>query len=369
MDSSINMGRLFGIPLRIHFSWFIIFALLTAAISTSYYPPNYPLAQRIIGGVITSILFFASVLAHELAHSVVAIRNGIPVRNITLFIFGGVSQITREATRPISELIMALAGPVSSIILSLLFYLIHFATRGSSSIIPDMAYYLFYINMFLAIFNLIPGFPLDGGRVFRAILWKIMNNQRKATRIATISGQVVAYLMILAGVIWIFVLRDLSGLWLVFVGWFLENAASSSRRQLELREALRGYKVQDVMSRDCQLIEPTLSIRDLVNNILLTSGRRCFIITREGKLVGLVTFHNLKSVPQDRWPYTTIQEVMTPSDKLITARPEDEAVTLLDTMDENDINQIPVIKGTEVVGIVGRDNLIRFIRNRSELGL
>lgn len=370
MESAMSLGKFFGIPIRLHYSWFLIFTLITAALVANF-PGAYPLWQRIIFGLATSLLFFLSIIAHELAHSLVAIRNGIPVKGITLFIFGGVAQITKEATRPIVELLISVVGPLSSLIIAGIFSLAYLLMVGIGDVvIAGFFQWLAFINVMLALFNLIPGFPLDGGRIFRAFLWIGTRDYRRATRIATLTGRVIGFLFIFSGILIMVVMGQwFAGLWLAFIGWFLENAAMTSYRQALLREALHGFTARDVMTEDCPFIRRGITLSQLVREHILPTGRRCFLVTEDGSLEGIVTLHNVKSVPQERWDSIWVREVMTPASELKTVRPEQSAVSLLELMDEGDINQVPVVEGGKVIGMVARDGLLHFLRTRAELGI
>ncbi|MDP2952784.1 MAG: site-2 protease family protein [Chloroflexota bacterium] len=370
MKSSFKLGRIFGIPLGINYTWFIIFIIVTVSLALYYFPSRFhwsPLAYWIVG-IITSLLFFGSVLAHELAHSLLAVRSGIPVKEITLFIFGGVSQISREATRPSTEMALALVGPLSSVVIALFFWVIGIAAAGSSEPVAAIAGYLAFINLLLAAFNMIPGFPLDGGRALRAGLWWARGDYRGATRVASLMGQGVAYLFIAAGLLIIFLSRDFfTGVWLAIIGWFLENAASSSYQEAVLRNALRGFTVRDLMNRDYLSVPPSLTLHAMVNDYFLTTIRRYFLVSQGDRLLGLMTLHNVKEVPRQRWETTTVGEVMTPADKVEVARPQEEAIETLERMDEENINQMPVVEGEKILGVIARDSLLHFIRTRAEL--
>ena len=376
MGSAFNVGKLFGIQFKLHYTWFIIFVLVTVSLSWQYFPFVYhdwsPLLYWVLG-IVTSLLFFASVLAHELAHSLVSRINGIPVKSITLFIFGGMAQITREAARPGDELKMAAAGPACSLVIGGLFALLWLFTRGVIEPIAAIAFWLAWINVVLAVFNLIPGFPLDGGRVFRSLLWRFTGNYSRSTRIATRVGQGVGYLFILGGIFIVFWhplgLSWFNGIWLAFIGWFLENAASSSYRQSKWRDALHGFSASQVMTTDNPVVPSDITVSQLVQDYIFTSGYRFFIIADEGLLEGILTLDNIKSVSQQRWNATLVREIMTPVDQLKVAHPDQDALSILEQMDESDINQIPVVSGGRVIGLIARDNLIRFLRIRSELGL
>jgi Zn-dependent protease len=365
MGNAFNLGRLFGIQVRLHYSWFIIFVLVT--VSLVYPDWSRPLSW--VTGIITSLLLFASVLAHELSHSLVGRVNGITIKSITLFIFGGVAQMAGEAREAGAELKMAAAGPACSLVIGGLFYLLSFLTRGIFEPLADMAQWLAIINVALAAFNMIPGFPLDGGRVFRAILWRSTGNYGRSTRIATRVGQGVGYLFILGGISIIFILPQawFSGLWLAFIGWFLGNAASASYRQVQWREALRGFTAAEVMTSDYPVASADTTVGQLVQRHVFPGGRSFFVVADEGRLQGVLTLHNIKPVPQQDWDVTPIREIMTPVDMLKIAYPSQDVVSIMEQMDENDINQMPVVSGGEVVGLVARDSLLRFLRARSEL--
>ncbi len=376
MGNAFNLGNFFGIQFRLHYTWFIIFILITALLSWRVFPfsyPDWPLALYWVIGIITSLLFFASVVAHELAHSLVGRANGIPVKSITLFIFGGVSLMTREATRARDELLMAGAGPACSLVIGGLFVLLHLFTRSTIEPVAAMAYWLAYINVALAIFNLIPGFPLDGGRVFRSLLWRVTGNYKLSTQIATRVGQGVGYLFILGGILIVFLrpfgLDWFSGLWLAFIGWFLENAASASYRQVQWREALQGFSASQVMTSDCPVIPPNVTVNQLVQGYIFISGRQCFLVADKGGIEGVLVLDNIKSIPQQNWNVTQVREIMTPIDKLKIARPDQDALSILEQMDESEINQMPVVSEGGIIGLITRDSLMRFLRIHSELGM
>ena len=372
MGSSIRLGKLFGIPLRINITWFIIFILVTLSLSLYEFPSRYPFwprGQYWVVGIATSLLFFASVLVHELAHSLIAVNSGIPVKSITLFVFGGVSEIAKEAASPGIELVMSAAGPLTSVMIAGFFAGLWWLTREVSEPLAAVGIWLGRINLILAIFNLMPAFPLDGGRVLRSLIWGATKDYRRATHIASLTGQGIAYLMIFVGVIWFFSGNWSFGLWIAFIGWFLANAASASYRQVVFRDLLKGFKASDLMTRDCPSIPSQLTLRELVQDYILPTSRRCFLITEDDQLGGIVTLHNVRGVPQERWDTTTVGRVMTPVASMKTVRPDDEALGLLELMDEADVNQVPVLSDGKVVGMISRDNLLHFIRTRSELGV
>jgi Zn-dependent protease len=375
IKGGIPIGKAFGISLRLHYSWFIIFALITWALTTGYFPSAYPawsLGTKIAAGIITSLLFFSSVLAHELMHSIVAQRHGIPVQSITLFIFGGVSQISGEPKQAGDELRMAIAGPLMSLVIGGVCWGLWFWLRGqggAGEFVGAIAYWLGLINVFLAGFNLIPGFPLDGGRVLRSILWGRSHNLRSATRTASNIGRAVGYIFIFVGIFFIFQGNWFNGLWIAFIGWFLENAAIGSYRQLALQDMLQGHVVSEIMTRDCLIVSPDLSVERLVNEHMLASGRRCISVVEGDRVVGLVTIHNVRAIPRDQWNTKTVGEAMTPFDSLKWVRPDTDLSNVLRILAEDNINQVPVVQDHNIVGMVSRDNILSFIDIRSGLGM
>jgi Zn-dependent protease len=369
MGNAFNLGKLFGIQFRLHYTWFIVFILVVVSLSTRYFPLTYSGWSDLVywaTGIITSLLFFTSVLAHELAHSLVAKANDIPVKSITLFIFGGIAQITREAPKASTELIMAAAGPACSLVIGGLFALLWLFTQNAPQPVPAMALWLAYVNGILAVFNLIPGFPLDGGRVFRSLLWRITGNYRRSTLIATQVGRGVGYLFILGGILVMVFLYDwFSGLWLVFIGWFLENAASASYRQTRRHLELLGITASQVMTSDLPTIPSNITVNQLIQDNALTDTRQLFMVADEGEFKGILTLHNVKSVSRVNWDTTQVKEIMTPAGELKATRPDQEAIGILEQMIENNINQMPVVKEGRVIGLVTRDNLLGFLRTRS----
>ncbi len=371
MGGGFNLGKVFGIQFRLHFTWFIIFFFITISLSWQVFPAFYPGWNQLLYwviGIATSLLFFASVLAHELAHSLVGRVNGIPIKSITLFIFGGMAQMTREAAKAGAELKMAIAGPACSLAIGGIFALIWWLTKGIIEPVEAMAFWLAQINIVLAVFNMIPGFPLDGGRVFRSLVWRFTDNYQRATRIATRLGQGVAYAFILGGILIMVLLQEwLGGLWIIFIGWFLQYTASISYRQAQQREALQGFTAAQVMTSDYMAIPSNITVNQLVQEHVLPRGHRLFLVTDAGVVKGLITLRNIKSVPQSSWDATRVDKIMVPADQLKAVRPEQDALSILEQMDDNDINQMPVVSEGRIIGLITRDNLVRFLRTRAEL--
>lgn len=372
LKNAIRIARIGGISINIHVSWILIFILVTWSLAAGYFPQNYPDWSPVLYwtiGLATSVLFFVSVLLHELAHSFVARARGLPVHDITLFIFGGVSQLEDEPETAGTEFVMALVGPLTSLALGVSFGVVWLAARGVSEPLAALGGYLAGINVLLAFFNLIPGFPLDGGRVLRSILWQASGNLQRSTRWASLVGQGVAYLFILWGIWRIFTGDWVGGLWIAFIGWFLDNAASSSYQQLTIRNLLAGHKVKEVMSRECLEVGPNTPLDRLVNEHVLPRGARCFPVVEGGLVKGLLTLHNIKGISQDRWASTTVGQVMTPLDGLKKVSPDEELWAAMQNMTQDGVNQLPVMDDGHLLGMLGRDNIVSFIRIKGELGM
>jgi Zn-dependent protease/predicted transcriptional regulator len=317
------------------------------------------------------VLFFGSLVFHEMAHSVIAKHYKIPVVSITLFVFGGVARIARDPTRAIEEFNIAVAGPISSFALAGGFGLVA-RGAGSNAVLHALAGSLAWINFSLALFNLIPGFPLDGGRIFRAIVWGATKDYARATRVAARGGQIVAYVMIALGAFRAIQGFEgqgdpIQGLWLAFIGWFLLTAARQSRAQSDARGALEGLRVSDIMTAELPTIGRDISLEDYARELLRT-GRRAHLVVAHEQLVGLMTAEALHAVPQHDWDVTSVQAAMLPKEKLHWAAPEEPALSLLDRMRTVGMQQMPVIAGSNVVGIVTRDSIVRVLQTRGEFG-
>jgi len=366
---SFRLGKILGIPVGVNSSWFIIFVLITLSFSTQFASqhPGWTGAQNFAFGIVTSLLFFASVLLHELGHSVVAIHHGIPVRSVTLFIFGGVAQIAREPDRPSHEFQIAIAGPLVSAGLAAFFHTIGALTRGVLEGVSSLGLWLGSINLALAIFNLIPGFPLDGGRILRAIVWRSTGSFERATNIAAGSGQFFAYGFIVFGGWKALTGNFFGGLWIGFIGWFLLNAAQTTSSQVSFRRALKGVTAGELMIHECLHVPGRLSIAELVEHHLLRDGYRCAMIVDGDRFRGLLTLHEIKKVPREEWESTSLQSVMVPEEALMKVKPETPVNQVLQIMIERNIGQVPVVEGGRLLGVVGRDRLLALVETRLEL--
>lgn len=382
----IRVGRILGIPIYVDFSWILVFGLISLGLS-GYFASQHPSwsgPQSWTIGVLTALLFFASVVFHELSHSVVAQAYKIKVLSITLFIFGGLARISREPSRAIQEFNIAIAGPLASAFLAVVFYLMTLFC-SPDSMIGALAMYLYQTNRLLVLFNLLPGFPLDGGRVFRAIVWGSSKDFVRATRAAGTSGKIIALAMIFLGIGIVFdkelisgwlklfglAADSLSGIWLGLIGWYLLTAAQASVAQVTIRGALTGLCAADVMSQEVPTIPANMSLEEYSNEVLRT-GRRMHIVTMGDRLSGLMNVAALNQVPRDEWNMNSVQAVMVPRDKIIWASPEEPLLRLLERLMAADVNQMPVVShggdgSAHIVGIVARDAILRVIQTRSEL--
>jgi CBS domain-containing protein len=315
-----------------------------------------------------SLLFLAAIAIRQLVINFIASHRRIQFNSVTLFVFGGVPGIAKVSTHPILELLLATVGLISGLILVFLFYMVYTVLVISGSVmIAGVIQWLTFIILMLALFNFIPGFPLDAGRVFRAVLWKATNDYDRATRIASWVGQGIGLLFIAGGITLIIITRQwFTGIVLAFVGWGLEHAAVQSRRQTMFRQALRGIMVADVISKENTYISSNLTLEQLLHDYILVTGQRHFVVVDAAKLQGIVTIRDLESVPKKRWKSACVKEIMTPTDRLVTAHTGQLAADLLEQMNELRIGVMPVLEGDRQVGVLVRENLLRLARTRAE---
>ena len=371
--SGFRIGKVSGIPIYLHPSWFVIFALITFSLATQFTQqhPGWSHLQHWSLGTLTSLLFFGSVVFHELSHSVVAIRYRISVVSITLFVFGGVARIERDPDSARQEFNIAIAGPLSSYFLSGVFWLL-WRLFPHREMLGALAFWLAWVNFGLATFNLVPGFPLDGGRIFRALVWGVTGSRERATLFAARSGQLIAYAMIVFGSWRALTGNLIGGLWIAFIGWFLLTAAQESVVQAAVRTALAGLRASDVMSHEIPTIGREVSLEEYGQQVLRT-GRRCHLVVSDEQLVGLMNVHALNSVPRQEWPFTSVQATMIPRDRILCAAPDQPLLPLLERMLAADVNQVPVMSETpgdssrsRVLGLVTRDSILRVIQTHIE---
>ncbi len=374
MEAQIKLGRIFGIEIGLHYSWLIIALLIAFSLAGHFGSAHPNWGRGVIWGmaIVTAVLFFAAIVAHEMSHALVAIRRGIPVRSITLFALGGVAQLEKEPEDAKTEFLVSIAGPIASAVIGFVSLLLAWVLGWAMMAEPTtplmaMLVWLGYINLGLAIFNLLPGFPMDGGRVLRAIIWWRTGSVQRATRIASMTGQFVAFAFIIFGIVRFFGGAGFSGLWMAFIGWFLLNAAKATYAQQELTERLRGVRVGDLMTRDCTVVDGNDNLQTFVNDYLLHTGRRCFLVAEQSVVTGLITPNEVKGIPKARWPFTTVYEVMRPLEQLRTVTPETPVSEALEIIGREDINQLPALTNGRLEGMISRDQILRYLLTRAEL--
>ncbi len=321
---------------------------------------------------LTALLFFTTLVAHELAHAVVAKSQGLQVRSITLFALGGVAQIEGEPATARHEFQMAIVGPLTSAVIGAVCLGISWGLGWRDWGVPAEPFvavlvWLGYINLSLAAFNMIPGYPLDGGRVLRALVWRITGNPRRSTRVAAQAGRVVAMLFIAAGLIRFTAGAGLGGLWIAFIGWFLLDAAGSSYAQLRMTEILSGVRVGDLMVHDCPKVEAWTNLQSFVDDNHLQSARFCYIVTSNGQMAGLISPREIRRVPTPQWRYKTVFDVMRPLDESPTISPEAPITDALEAMGREDLSQLPVASNGRIEGVISRASVLGFLEARGHL--
>lgn len=386
LRGGLRLGTIFGVPIRVDWSLLIIFMLIAVNLAIGLFPawhPEWSPAFTWGMALAAAVLFFSSVVAHELSHAVVARSRGIPVSSITLFIFGGVAHIEDEPKSPKDELLMAAVGPVVSIVIGLVATLGAYALAGdalarldSGALTPPAAMQVMHevgpvatlllwlgpINIMLGLFNLVPGFPLDGGRVARSLAWWATGDLVKATRWAAGAGRVFAWLLMGLGVVQLLTGGAVEGVWLVLIGWFLNNAAQTSYAQLLMRRALDDVPVTRIMYTRVGTLPPEVSVETFVRDHLLATDQACWPVAADGgRLLGLVTMDDVRRVPQARWPVTTVADIMTPADELDSVSPTSDAEEALRLLTRRDVEQLPVLEGGRVLGFVRRRDLVRWM--------
>lgn len=372
MPGSFRIGRIAGIDIFIHVSWLIIIVLLTWSLATGWFATLYPGWSTVtywVVSLIAALLLFLAVLVHELAHSLVARARGLSVKNITLYIFGGVSNIQQEPQTPGVEFQMAFAGPLTSLLIGGVAYLLLLALGKNTSPLAAILGYLAIMNVLLGIFNLIPGFPLDGGRVLRSIVWKVSGSLRTGTRVTTIVGEVVAYLLILLGIWFFFGGNLLDGIWLGFIGWFLLSAAQSANSQSMLQSVFKGVTVGEVMNPSPITVPANISLQKLLDDYFLPRGLRSAMVTQLDQLAGLITLADIRSIPREQWSEVPVGHAMIPVDRLHVVSPQQSLNDVLPLMAGRDVNQLPVVQDGRLVGVLSRDAIVRYMEVRRDLGV
>jgi Zn-dependent protease/CBS domain-containing protein len=362
-----RLGRLGGIDIVVHWSWFLIFFLLTWSLAEGLFRHDYPgwsTAAIWLAGAATSLLLFVSVLLHEFAHSVMARRQGMTVTSITLFIFGGVSSLTEEPASPKQEFLIAGVGPGTSFILAGLFGLAGLGLHGTG--VGSAALYLAFINALLAVFNLLPGFPLDGGRLLRAAAWARSGNLLQATRVASQAGTILSFVLMAGGLVAILLGGFLTGVWFIVIGWFLRSQSEASFRQVVAHDVLQGISVTAALKRDVHPVSPELSLSSLSDQVL-AYNQACLPVVSDDRLLGLVYLRDLQKYPRSQWQSRSVSEVMTPRERLQVVQITDDLAKAAELMSSADVQQVPVMEEGRFAGFVTRTDIIHLIQVRSAM--
>jgi Zn-dependent protease len=372
LQGSFRLFRIAGVDIEVHWSWLLVFLLLTTTLAQGFGDEfgQWTTTETWLAAAATSIVFFGSILAHELSHSVVANKLGIPVRRITLFVFGGVSHLESESRTPREEFLIAIVGPLTSFVIAAVMAGMWVLLSPDREAAAFAAGYLAVANAAIGVFNLIPGFPLDGGRVLRSFLWGITHGLLRATRLASWVGTMVAYgLMVLGIVVMVLTGEILSGVWLIFIGWFLRNASESSYQQALIRHLLGAVPVRSLVDRSFLWVPADMTLETLLDEHILTHSARHFAVAGGTGLAGVVTPKDLRRFPRPAWPTTTVFQVMTPAERLTVVSPEVSLDDALQLMSRHSVQQLPVIEDGTLLGFVNRQDIMRTVQLRVDLGV
>jgi Zn-dependent protease/predicted transcriptional regulator len=371
---SIRLGKIMGIPIRIHYTLWFVFILIAWSLAVGYMPQQYPglsTATYWAIGIVSAIILFVSILVHELSHSYIAKKNGLPIARITLFFFGGVSEMTEEPQDPGLEVRMAAAGPLMSFliagVLGALWYL-GGAVKAPVPIIATLGYAAL-INGILGVFNLLPAFPLDGGRVFRGSIWKRSNNLVGATRTATRVSEALSLLMMFGGFLLIIFSNFVDGIWIIVLGWFIRSGAETSLKQTLVGEALTGVSVADIMTRDVMTVPPEITVQQLVSDYFLVHRLGGYPVVKNGEVLGVITLQCVRAVPKEKREYETVQQAMIPCERTVLVKSSLTALDAMQKMARNKVGRVLVVDDGRLVGIATREDIVRTIQTRQELEL
>lgn len=371
-SGAVYLFQVYGIKVTLSYSWLIIFVLVVWGLSAGYFPhlfPEYSAQVYWLAGIIAALLFFASILIHELSHSITAVRLGIQVPEITLFLFGGVAHIAEEPADPQTELKIAAVGPLASFVLALIFWLVYIAIAGTvPSIIGAIFEYLAWINLALGVFNLVPGYPLDGGRIFRAVVWWQTGSVTKATKWASDIGKGFAWALMIFGALQIFGGSLVGGLWLIFIGMFLRGIAATGYQETMVKQSLEGVQVGRVMVEDVISVSANISLERLAQDYFLKYGHGGFPVMENEKPVGVISLANLKEIPQEERETRTVKETMTPLSPDLEIQATDSLVDALKKMTQTGMGRLVVMRGDRYAGMITKSGLIRFIEIKQVLG-
>lgn len=371
LESSFRIGSVAGIRIGVHYTWLFVFFLLSSSLFVVFRDahPEWSSHAILLTALVSTLLFFVSIVLHELGHSLVAIARGVKVRAITLFIFGGMAQTEKDADTAKTEFLIAIAGPLVSFALAGLFFFLKLVLAPYSETAAQATDWLATINFILAIFNLIPGFPLDGGRVFRALVWGITGNAVKGMQWATAGGKIVAYLLMLSGaMIALQTGMVLNGLWLMAIGWFLIAVAESSKQSYFMEHLASNVTVGDVIQREVPTIGVDKTILYWIDERMLLTGQRACLVTEDDQTVGLVTLSDVVKCPREQWPHTPVGRIMTPIERLYMVTPANSALEVLHIMRLHSVNQVPVTDGEKIVGWIDREHILKILQLHVETG-
>ncbi|MPZ13109.1 MAG: CBS domain-containing protein [Chloroflexi bacterium] len=371
MPNTFRLGEIAGVPVLVHYTWPFAFVLITWSLAQGFFPEAFGGWDALaywVAGAIAALALFGSVLVHEFSHSLVAMARGLGVHSITLFIFGGMSRIEEEAERPYDEFIISIVGPVTSFVLAGVFWVVLQVVSPGPTPLGGILVYLAIVNVLLGGFNLVPGFPLDGGRVLRSFIWAATNNVQRATDISSYVGQGLGLLLVILGVLQLFGGNLLGGLWLIFIGWFLNSGAEGSRQQLELRESLQGVRAADLMNPRPTTASPEMSTEEFVHDHVIRQGIRAMPVMEDSRLVGIVSITDAKQVPAQSWPSIPVGEIMTRA-PLKTVSPGTGMQRAINLLADGGLNQLPVTEGERLVGLLSRSEVVGFLELRGQLGL
>lgn len=366
-----TLFKMFGFQVHIDLSWLVIVALVVWSLAGGLFPMQYPgLAwwAYLLMGLAGALGLFASIVLHELSHSLVARRFGLPIKGITLFIFGGVAEMSEEPPSAKAEFVMAIAGPLASLALALLFYLGFLASEvAGATVLAAVLGWLAVINLILAVFNMLPGFPLDGGRVLRSILWQAKKDLRKATYIASRVGAIFGLLLIGLGFVNLLMLNPIGGLWWILIGWFLRMAAKQGYRQILIRQALQGEPIRRFMNTRPITVSPSLTVQELVDDYIYKYHYKMLPVVDQGRLAGCVTTRSIKDLPRSEWRRRTVGDIISPCDGENTVSSDEDAIRTLAIMNRNQLSRLMVVEGDELVGIIALKDLLNFLARKLEL--
>ena len=371
MKGSVVIGKVRGIEIEVNVSWLVVFGLVTYMLATNYFPQNYPDWNPALGwllGGIIALMLFVSVLLHELSHSLVSMNFGIPVKKISLFIFGGIAQMEKEPDDPGRELKIAVAGPAMSLLLFVIFILLAgvAAVAGAPEAILVLLTYVAQVNLVLAIFNMVPAFPMDGGRVLRALIWRFKGDFQNATRIAASMGGMFGYFLIFTGIFWVMTGNIINGIWFAFIGWFISQASQASYQQTVMSNIFDEIKVSEFMTANVTAVDYHISVQELVDNYFYHYKFNSFPVKKFEEIIGVVNLDKVKSIPKEERDQTTVGGITTPLEDNLVVSPDDTVSTAMTKIFGNSIGRVLVMEQTALIGIVSRTDILNYLRIHSQ---